>query len=137
MFCPNCGSPNPETAARCGSCGTSVSTVPAPAASMPPAAAAYPTPGTGPTAPVPNHLVFAIVITAIGAMSCLPVAIAGGLGIYYATQVNSKLALGDVPGAMEASKHAKTASMVGVIMTVVAIIAMIGLVAFAIAAESM
>src|ERR1700682_932 len=58
-----------------------------------------PPPAAG-SAPVPNNLVLAI----ISIFCCWPLAIAA---IIFATQVNSKLAAGDVAGAQEASAKAK------------------------------
>src|SRR5260221_13946594 len=54
----------------------------------------------GGTATVPNYMVPAI----ISIFCCWPLAIAA---IIFATQVNSKLAAGDVAGAQEASAKAK------------------------------
>ena len=50
---------------------------------------------------VPNYLVFAILSTVL---CCLPTGIAA---IIYASQVNTKLQLGDVAGAQAASNNAK------------------------------
>ncbi len=65
--------------------------------------------GAGPAggAPPPNYLIPAILVTLF---CCLP---GGVAGIIFATQVNSKYAAGDVAGAMEASKKAKTWTMIG------------------------
>jgi hypothetical protein len=57
-------------------------------------------PPAGGTATVPNNLVIAI----ISIFCCWPLAIAA---IIFATQVNSKLAAGDVAGAQDASAKAK------------------------------
>ena len=56
------------------------------------------------TAPgnIPNYLVPAILVTLF---CCLP---AGVVSIIYASQVNGKVAAGDIEGAMAASKNAKT-----------------------------
>ena len=50
---------------------------------------------------VPNYLVQSILVTFF---CCLPFGI---VSIIYATQVNTKLALGDMQGALHASKQAK------------------------------
>ena len=73
---------------------------------MPPApiAQAYmqPMPTPGMVQPhVPNYLVQAILVTIF---CCLP---AGIVSIVYAAQVNSKLAAGDMNGALESSRSAK------------------------------
>ena len=62
----------------------------------------YGPPPMGPRPEVPNYLVWSILTTLF---CCLPFGI---VAIIYAAQVNTKLAVGDVPGAMEASKNAKT-----------------------------
>jgi hypothetical protein len=54
-----------------------------------------------PIGSVPNYLVQAILLTIF---CCLPLGI---VAIIFAAQVNSKLALGDVYGAQEASNKAK------------------------------
>lgn len=54
-----------------------------------------------PVGSVPNYLVQSILVTLF---CCLPLGI---VAIVFAAQVNSKLALGDVYGAQEASEKAK------------------------------
>ena len=54
-----------------------------------------------PAADVPNYLVPAILATVF---CCLPL---GVVSIIFATQVNSKIAAGDMAGAVEASRKAK------------------------------
>ncbi|MBA3806674.1 MAG: CD225/dispanin family protein [Acidobacteria bacterium] len=61
---------------------------------------------------MPNYLVPAIISTIC---CCLP---AGVVSIIYATQVNSKVAAGDVTGAMDASAKAKTWFIVAIIVGV-------------------
>ena len=56
--------------------------------------------GGGGSATVPNNLVIAI----ISVFCCWPLAIAA---IIFATQVNTKLAAGDIAGAQDASAKAK------------------------------
>ena len=53
------------------------------------------------TSDVPNYLIPAILSTIF---CCLPL---GVVSIIFATQVNSKVQTGDIPGAMEASRKAK------------------------------
>jgi hypothetical protein len=50
---------------------------------------------------IPNYLIPAILSTVL---CCLPLGVAS---IIFATQVNSKIANGDIAGAMESSKKAK------------------------------
>ena len=66
-----------------------------------------PPPAAGGTASVPNYLVPAI----ISIFCCWPLAIAA---IIFATQVNSKVAAGDVAGAEDASKKAKLFSFIAI-----------------------
>jgi hypothetical protein len=56
---------------------------------------------------IPNYLVQSILVTLC---CCLP---AGIVAIVYAAQVNSKVAAGDIAGAMESSRLAKIWSWVG------------------------
>src|SRR5579863_7706515 len=95
MFCPQCGSSNPDGSLVCGQCGRSVQA----------GAAPTPLPVTGIVVPpgtsVENYLVFAILTTVL---CCLP---AGIPAIVYAAQVNGKLQAGDIAGAQLASKNAK------------------------------
>lgn len=64
-------------------------------------------------APVPNHMVWAILVT----LFCfLPTGIAA---IVFASQVNTKLAAGDRAGAVEASNKAKMWSLISVAVGVV------------------
>jgi Interferon-induced transmembrane protein len=90
-----------------------------------------PMPGQGGFAPhsarpgqVPNYLVWAILVT----LFCfLPTGI---VAIVFASQVNTKLAAGDVAGAIEASNKAKTwtivSAVVGVVVAVIVIAASSG-----------
>ena len=93
MFCSQCGANNAEGALVCTQCGRSLP------------ASAVPLQTTGVVLPpgqtVPNYLVFAILATAF---CCLP---AGIPAIVYASQVNSKLQMGDLAGAQAASNNAK------------------------------
>jgi interferon-induced transmembrane protein len=75
-----------------------------------------PPPGTGTPANIPNYLIPSILVTLF---CCLPV---GLVSIIYAAQVNSKIAAGDIQGAMAASKNAKTWMFVAVGLGLVAII---------------
>ena len=59
-----------------------------------------PPPAGGSSTPVPNNLVLAI----ISVFCCLPLGIPA---IIFATQVNTKVAAGDIAGAQESSQKAK------------------------------
>ncbi len=78
---------------------------------------------SGPPA-IPNHLVFAILVT-VGC--CLPL---GVVAIVYASQVNTKLAAGDFAGAKQASDNAKLWSWIafglGIALSGVWLVVMIG-----------
>ena len=86
MYCQKCGTPNDENAYRCVKCGNPLQAAAAPAAA--PA--------------LPNYLAQSILVTLF---CCLPFGIPA---IVYAAQVNGKLQVGDVQGAMDASQKAKT-----------------------------
>lgn len=89
MFCRKCGCELDDSSVACYKCGAptgdGADVAPAPAA---PAAVVN----------VPNHLVAAILTTIF---CCL---IGGIVSIIYSTQVNTKLAQGDIEGARSASR---------------------------------
>lgn len=87
MHCTNCGQQISDTAPACSNCGRQVQRFAATAAA----------PATG----IQNYLVPSILVTFC---CCLP---GGIIAIVYAAQVNGKLALGDVAGAMDYAKKAK------------------------------
>src|SRR5581483_10727378 len=95
-FCPQCGTSNVDNAVVCAQCGRNLQ----PAAQVPPLQA----PGTvipAPGAAIQNYLVYAILTTVF---CCLPTGIPA---IIYASQVNTKLQLGDAAGAQAASNNAR------------------------------
>lgn len=70
---------------------------------------------TRPSEPVPNHMAWAIVSTVIATIvtmltcCCLPLGLPSGIAaIVYSMRVNKHFEIGDIPGALEASKTAKT-----------------------------
>jgi hypothetical protein len=110
--CPNCGTSNLDTASICANCGRPLAaTAPHSYTPPPPPTSSYTPPsaphspgafGSAPPAtPIPNYLVQSILVTLC---CCLPFGI---VAIVFAAQVNSKLAAGDVAGAMESSRKAK------------------------------
>lgn len=112
MYCSKCGTRNDDTATTCIQCGNALPTAnlaPPPPPQAQPPQAYPPTPPIAqayaqvppPVANIPNYLVQAILVTFF---CCLPLGI---VSIIFAAQVNSKLAAGDVQGAMEASRQAK------------------------------
>jgi uncharacterized membrane protein YvbJ len=93
MYCRKCGTQNDDNAFRCVSCGQIIQEIQQEQQVQP----------TGANLPsVPNYLVHAILATIF---CCLPFGI---VSIVYAAQVNSKIAVGDYAGAVDASNKAKT-----------------------------
>jgi hypothetical protein len=101
--CPNCGTNNLDNASVCVNCGRSLMGGAAQTYTPPPPPQpSYGGPGPGaPATQVPNYLVQSILVTLC---CCLPL---GVVAIIFSAQVNSKLAAGDVAGAMDASRKAK------------------------------
>jgi hypothetical protein len=129
LNCPNCGTSNLDNATLCIQCGRPLTAAPAPP--PPPVQATYmpPPPAGGSYAPpsggysggpvqqqIPNYLVQSILVTLC---CCLPL---GVVAIIFAAQVNSKLATGDVAGAMDASKKAKMFCLIGLGVGLVVIV---------------
>ena len=82
---------------------------------------------TGAPATIPNYMVYAI----ISIFCCWPLAIPA---IIFATQVNGKVAAGDIAGAQDASKKAKMFSFIaiglgllGVVIYVIMLVLGVGL----------
>jgi hypothetical protein len=95
MFCTACGAKVPEGSSYCSSCGRTTR-VETPPVVTPPAQPAGPAPS------IPSYLAQSILVTIF---CCLPFGI---VAIVYASQVNTKLAVGDFVGARESSNKAKT-----------------------------
>jgi hypothetical protein len=91
MYCYKCGAPNDDNAYQCRQCGTALQ-----------GGGRVPPPLPQQHENVPNYLVPSILVTLF---CCLPLGIPA---IVFAAQVNSKLRLGDVEGAWESSRMAKT-----------------------------
>lgn len=68
----------------------------------------------GPPPNIPNYLVYSILATIL---CCLPTGI---VAIVYASQVNSKLAAGDIAGAQKSSQNARLWSIISVVLGLVA-----------------
>jgi hypothetical protein len=75
-------------------------------------AAPYPATPGAPPADVPNYMVWAILVTLL---CFLPTGIAA---IVYASQVSTKLSVGDVAGAMESSRKAKMWTIISAVIGV-------------------
>jgi hypothetical protein len=88
MYCTKCGEKNSENAYKCVSCGMILQGETCP-------------PQPNPPPYVPNYLAFAIISTL---MCCWP---CGVVAIVYSSQVNGKIACGDIEGAWESSRLAK------------------------------
>ena len=101
--CPHCGSPLPPAARFCTVCGKAIPVETIEGQLTPPPPVPPPLPSAlPPVRPyVPNYLVQSILVTIF---CCVPFGIPA---IVFAAQVNSKLAWGDVDGAIESSNKAK------------------------------
>ena len=108
MYCRNCGAQNDDNAWKCVNCGQVL---------------AHGDVAGVPVEPIPNYLVQAILATLF---CCLPF---GVVAVVFATQVNSRLAAGDVPGALDASHKARTWAWVsficGLILTILVVLLVI------------
>jgi|SRR6185369_8705284 hypothetical protein len=109
MFCPQCGAANADNAPQCNQCGTPLQPLqayvppqPVPSPQAPGAVPSQPYAGD----PIPNYLWQSIVCTVLGLMCCLSLPF-GIVAIVFSTQVNSKLAYGDIVGAKDSSNKAK------------------------------
>jgi hypothetical protein len=87
MYCRNCGVLNDDNAWKCVRCGQVLP---------------HGNEAGMPAEPISNHLVEAILVTLF---CCIPFGI---VAIVFAAQVNSKIAAGDVQGALDASHKAQT-----------------------------
>ena len=87
MYCPKCGSQNDDNAMKCVKCGNILQQIDQSTPQM---------------VDIPNYLAQSILCTIF---CCVPFGI---VAIVYAASVNGKLAGGDIAGAEEASKKAKT-----------------------------
>ncbi|MDQ3279850.1 MAG: CD225/dispanin family protein [Acidobacteriota bacterium] len=127
ISCPHCGTSNLDNSAICANCGRALAVPPAPemqssytppppppAGSYAPPPSSYPPPGMMPTGErIPNYLVQSILVTLC---CCLPLGI---VAIIFAAQVNSKIAMGDIAGARDASKKAKMFCLIAVLLGIV------------------
>lgn len=94
---------------------------------MPPPAVPPPS-YSAPPANLPNHLVWNIVATVLATCFCCPIGLIGIVGIVYASQVNSKLAAGDIEGARQASNSAKTWAIVSSVLAVLGLLISAGMI---------
>jgi hypothetical protein len=122
MYCPGCGKENSDSAAFCEGCGGQLGGIGSEGTMQPPPyQPAYQAPQYRPPMQdrlpnIPSYLGWAIAVLIL----CFwPTGIAA---VVYAARVNSRLALGDIPGAQEASRKAKTWCWVSFIIAVVAFV---------------
>ena len=121
MYCPRCGIQNATDAKTCISCGNdlrtwgqpeepqqpSVQQSPIYAQQQPTPPQAYPGQPPGIPQKIPNYLPQAIILTVVG-MCCWMLPTAAGIpAIVFAAQVNTKLQVGDVTGALNSSRLAR------------------------------
>lgn len=81
-------------------------------------------------APIPNHLVWAILVTLF---CCLP---GGIVAIVYAAQVDGKAAAGDYAGAQQSSDNAKLWCWISLGVGLVAVLGWFGMVGLGIMADA-
>lgn len=133
MICQNCGHQNTAGASACEQCGAALAVAPptppmSEGPSTPPPQAT--TPAGAPRAPIPNHLVWAILVTLF---CCLP---GGIVAIVYAAQVDGKAAAGDYAGAQQSSDNAKLWCWISLGVGLLAVVAWFGLVGLSIIADA-
>ena len=139
MFCAYCGNPNTDGAGFCSACGKPLQTPQSSCPSQPNAQQqadsakplidflslpSYLDPKPKPNAQqtcydsnmpisVPNYLVYSILVTVF---CCIPF---GVVAIYSSNQVNTKLAVGDIQGAMTSSQNARKYCIISFVIGIV------------------
>src|SRR3954469_14900339 len=86
--------------------------------------------------PVKNNMAMSVVSLVLGAISCLIFGVPGLVAVIYSSQVSSKLAMGDVAGAQQSARNAKTWAIVGYVLVGVVAVGLIILVIIAAANTS-
>src|SRR5689334_6956387 len=118
MFCPNCGANNADTATLCVQCSQPIQQFSTAPQTLQPSPAGMPVPGQpGSVAAarpqVPNYQTQSIIAIVASVLCCtllsLPFAI---IALVNSNQVNTKLAVNDIAGALAASKNAKMFSWI-------------------------
>lgn len=129
MFCPKCGAQMNDGASFCPKCGSSTNSdnginIQQKHKIVLKKQSGYNQNGYNPNgynqtylyARIPNHMVGAILTTIF---CCL---IGGIIAIVYSSQVNTKIALGDIRGAQEASKNAQTWITINIVVGIIGFI---------------
>ena len=137
MNCTSCGHQNTAGATICEQCGAALPVAPptppmSESPATPPQATAAPAAasGAGARAPIPNQLVWAILVTLF---CCLP---GGIVAIVYAAQVDGKAAAGDYAGAQQSSDNAKLWCWISLGVGLLAILGWFGLMGLGILADA-
>ena len=113
VYCTTCGREVDPDARFCDNCGAAIDRRPG----GPQYAPGMPYPGEGAyreTVNVPNYLVQAILLTICGALtSCcyfagIPALATGIVAIVFASQVDGRVRTGDIDGAIDSSRKART-----------------------------
>ena len=113
MFCTTCGREVADDARFCDNCGAVID----PQANEPHYAPGMPNPGQAvyhETVNIPNYMTQAILLTIFGAMTTccyfagLPTLATGIVAIVFASQVEGKVRVGDINGATDSSRKART-----------------------------
>ncbi len=123
MYCHRCGAQNPDEAQYCMKCGQVIvgfSVAAGARGTMEQQSDAETYQRIGDTVgrpDVPSHLIAAVLITIFSSLCCCnPVGfIFGVVAVIYASQVDTKLAEGNMAGAKESSKKAKTWCWIAII----------------------
>ncbi len=106
VYCRTCGHGNEEAAQFCSRCGRQMQ----PGENPPQPEPGAPPNWSGPSVRaehVPNYLALAILVTAFGFLLGMRAAIPGIVAIVYAAQVDGKVVMGDISGALRYSRNAK------------------------------
>ena len=106
VYCRTCGHRNEEAARFCSQCGRQMQ----PGENPPQPEPGAPPNWSGPygrAEHVPNYLALAILVTAFGFLFAMWAAIPGIVAIVYAAQIDGKVVMGDISGALRYSRNAK------------------------------
>lgn len=119
MFCPNCGSNNPDNASHCSNCGISLGAQPA--EQTVPVSAPKPAAATG----FKDYMMFNIIMCVVSflcAGGCLGI-ILSVIGIIFGSKAKTSYAAGNIAEAESQAKIAKIMAIVTVVVAVIGLIA--------------